>query len=75
MAIAWGSDKARHKRTSIVWFHLFEHLRIGKFIEGRRREVSRVEMKIRSCCLLSIVSGLDVQKVLVVNSGDGYMAM
>ena len=56
--------EARHKRPHIIWFHLYEISRIGKFIEteieskivvarGWRREKWRVTVLMDTCFLSS----------------------
>lgn len=47
----------RHKRINVIWFHLHDISRIGKFIETKgRKEVFRVwsERRMGSCCLMDL---------------------
>lgn len=73
------SDKhywARHQRTNIPWFHLFEISRMGKFIETEcRLEVTRSWEKWGvHYCLMGTEFPFGVVKNFV-NSGDGYSTL
>lgn len=71
-------EEARHKRTNIVWFHLYEVRRIDKFIKTESRIVLPGAGGRGSEQLLSNkyrVSVWDNEKVLEVDSGDSSTAL